>query len=103
MIGTVKAAILTALTVPLMFAGSGLAQANPNDPLPFYAQDQQCADTQQFVDKVHETNPSANPDQIADTYTQVMDQQDAYHGDLVARDRARQDFIGNIWRCGLAH
>ncbi|MEV5649415.1 hypothetical protein AB0L57_14290 [Nocardia sp. NPDC052254] len=97
-----RAAILTALAVPLMIAASGPAQADPGDPPPIYTQDEQCATTKEFVDKVHQSNPGANPDELADTFTRIMDEHNAYRGDAAARERDRQYLLDSISRCGLA-
>ncbi|WP_227984596.1 hypothetical protein [Nocardia spumae] len=97
-----KAALLTALAVPLMIAAPGSAHADPGAPPPIYTQDEQCATTKEFVDKVRQTNPGATPDQIADTYTRIMDQHNAYRGNDAARQRDRRYLLDNIAHCGLA-
>ena len=101
MIAPVRAAILAALAVPLMIAAPGLAQADPGDPPPIYTQDEQCATTKEFVDKVHQSDPGASPDRIADTYTRIMDEHNAYRGNNAARERDRQYLLDSISRCGL--
>ncbi len=102
MIGPVRAAILTALAVPLMIAAPGPALADPGAPPPIYTQDEQCATTKEFVDKVRRSDPGATPDRVADTFTRIMDEHNAYRGDAAARERDRQYLLDSIARCGLA-
>ncbi|NKY84191.1 hypothetical protein [Nocardia veterana] len=97
-----KAALLTALAVPLMFAASAPAHADPGDPPPIFTPDEQCATAKEFVDTVRRTDPGAPPDRIADTYVRIMDQHNAYRGDTAARDRDRQYLLDTIARCGAA-
>ncbi|MCM6772940.1 hypothetical protein NDR87_05220 [Nocardia sp. CDC159] len=95
-----KAALLTALAVPLI-AAPALARADVNDPPPIFTRQEQCDTTRAFVDTVRGQHPDATPEQIADAYLAIMDSRGAYRGIESARERDRRMLLDNIATCGL--
>ncbi|MFI5780172.1 hypothetical protein [Nocardia sp. NPDC051570] len=96
-----KAALLTALAVPLMIAAPAIAHADEGDPPPIFTRQEQCDTTKSFVDAVRKQRPDATPEQIADAYTRIMDSHGAYNGIESARERDRQFLLDNIATCGF--
>ncbi|MEV0298868.1 hypothetical protein [Nocardia sp. NPDC050710] len=96
-----KAAILGALTVPLLLIAPGTAPADPGDPPQIFNQEEKCAATKGFVDQVRGQNPEATPEQIADVYIRVLDSRGAYRGIEHIRESDRQQMLENIQTCGL--
>ncbi|MEV0031632.1 hypothetical protein [Nocardia sp. NPDC050793] len=95
-----KAALLAALAMPFLLAPA-VALADPDAPPPIFNQDEKCAATQGFVDKVREQQPEATPEQIADAYIAVLDSRGAYRGIEHVRDRDRQTFLDLMAACRL--
>jgi hypothetical protein len=94
----VKAAVITALTIPLLFLAPAVAQAQPNLPLN-PSPDQECATTQQIVNTVRAKQPGANPEQIATAYDQMMAAK--IPGYQLFQGQQHQQLLDLIHACGL--
>ncbi len=96
-----KAALFSALAVPLLIAAPAIAHADEGDPPPIFTPQEQCDTTRALVDTIRKQNPDATAEQIADAYLRIMDSKGAYRGIESARERDRQFLLDNIAACGL--
>ena len=96
-----KAALLTALAVPLFIARPVVAQADP--PPHIFTPQQECEATKAVVDMERKQNPHATPQQITDGYMTFLDQKGAFKNlPASARERQRQYILDHITSCHLA-
>lgn len=93
----VKAAILTALSVPFVLAAPQPAQAQPNlNPTP----DEMCNTTQTIVNTVHSYHPEAStPEQVATVYDQLMTAKVPGYG--LFQGTQHQQLLELIHACGI--